>query len=169
MQFHQCILPFTILSDNALYKDETARLKKKYMKNKQKKYSYCKHAYCLVSITQISSQNCSLKCSHGLVNQKNKKIPQYTWTHYAKLTWIILRLNPCKPTFSRIKYCCCSCQSFPYLLSFWILILIALGNNWFNSTKSAIWRLTWYKIPQIKYKKTSNISVPRLQMTKAYM
>lgn len=42
MQFHQCIMSFTVLSGNALYKDETARLeKKKKMKNKN--YSYCKH------------------------------------------------------------------------------------------------------------------------------
>lgn len=29
MQFHQCIMSFTVLSGNALYKDETARLEKK--------------------------------------------------------------------------------------------------------------------------------------------
>lgn len=56
MQFHQCIMSFTVLSDNALYKDETARLGKKKKKMKNKNYSYCKHAYCLVSITRISSK-----------------------------------------------------------------------------------------------------------------
>lgn len=36
MQFHQCIMSFTVLSDNALYKDETARLGKKKKDEKQK-------------------------------------------------------------------------------------------------------------------------------------
>lgn len=89
--------------------------KKKKMKNKN--YSYCKHAYCLVSITQISSQNCSLKCSHRLVNSKKKN-----------------NLRKKKDS---------------------------------NTHKLVIWGLRWYKIPHINYKKTSNISVPRLQMTKA--
>lgn len=37
MQFHQCIMSFTVLSDNALYKDETARLEKKKKKDENQK------------------------------------------------------------------------------------------------------------------------------------